>query len=397
MFKEISKNETEDLLLQAGAYASDKPWEVSLGQYPDSYRLHRAFQCVFTSGDQDLASRLSERPLPEVPEGCRITVVLEMAPPFTLTQLRDIHAWAKEALDGRRLERFESVCLYDSPFVARVSVIYHDAVRRRSFSSRIGSQSRLLRDLDIRIARKLDGELDRNATSGAVVAPDADAMRDMLCGRHLLWTDVAGTTRSVSEIVKRFRPEMDRTRREYDVSGLLLFVEVDKDFTTMGEVDSLKRRLADQAGKGVEVALGVRLRDSFIKSVTCRATLVGGPRYVKGEVFEDFGRFEILLHESEDRHRGHVIVASYAEGEFALSRYDWGNFERNRRGETDDHHYFDSENTSKLVTVLRVSKPEALLRMIRRRFASRRPADADSCLLAFCRKEGIEYQSDYHY
>lgn len=164
----------------------------------------------------------------------------------------------------------------------------------------------------------------------------------------------------------------------------------------MGEVNNLKSRLKDMTGD-VEVLFNVRIRESFIKSMTCRVVLVGGPKYVKGEVFEDFGQFGILLYESEDKDCGHEIIASLVQGEFTLSRYDWGDFERNRRGETDDHHYFDMENTEKLFSALKVKKPEALLRVIRRRFASRRASCADQDFLAFCRKEGIEYKSDYNY
>ena len=167
----------------------------------------------------------------------------------------------------------------------------------------------------------------------------------------------------------------------------------------MGEVNNLKKRIAKMAGVD-DMAVNVRVKESFIKSITCRLVLLGSPKLLnKDEVFEDFGQYEILLYESEDQDQehGYIIIASVCQDKLTVSRYDWGDFERNRRGQTDDHHYFDEENTAKLFAALRVKKPSALLRTIRRRFASRLPSCADTRLLAFCRKEGIKYQSEYYY
>lgn len=397
MFKEISIKETKELLGYAGTFASDSFMDVSLCLYPKYYRIYKAFQCVYSGDHQNLIDLLPTASLPEVPDDWKVTVVMEMTTGCTMPQLDEIWSWAKAYYGEDKLERFEPVFLYHGDFTARITVIYHDAKRRRSFHSSINCQSRYQRDMDIRIGRKLDGEISRNEDVGAAVAVDVDEVCDMLFEHHFLWTDVTNSTSSASDIVKRFRPDMERILQEFDVSGLVLFIEVDGTYTTMGEVDALKQRFVNLVGEGVEVAINVRIRDSYIKSITCRATLIGSPKYIKGEVYQDYGQYEILLYESENKERGHVIVASYSEEEFTLSRYDWGEFDRNSRGETDDHHYFDKENTLKLFNALHVRKPEALLRTIRRRFAARLPSSADSRLLAFCRKEGIKFKSDYHY
>lgn len=398
MFKLLNAKETESLLLhELGSTSSDCYWEVGLSQYPRCFRLYEAFQLAFSKDEQDLMGRLTESALPGIPEGQKVTVVLEMTPGFTMRQLNDIYDYVTTLIDRSKLERFATVYLYEGSFESRITFIYHDANRRRSFCSRINSQTRLLRDLDFRIAAKLDEELDRNDVVETAVEMDVDDAHGMLSRHHLLWTDVANTTRSSSEIVKRFSAGMARTKREFDVSGIFLFFEIDRDYTTLGEVNNLKNRLVKMAGD-VEVAFNVRIKDSYIKTMTCRAVLIGGIKHLKGDdVYEDFGQFEILLYESEDKERGHEIIASISQGELTISRYDWGDFDRNHRGETDDHHYFDEENTDKLFTLLRVKTPNALLRTIRRRFASRLPSGSDSRFLAFCRKEGVEYRSDYHY
>lgn len=398
MFKLIERKETENLLLHcAGSNANDNYWDVSLSQYPRCYQIHQAYQLPFYKDGPDVVTLLSESPLADIPENCKVTVVLEMTPLFPMSLLKDIHAWATRTIDQAKLERFDPVFVYDGDFESRITVIYHDAKPRRSFCSRINSQAKRLRDMDLRIARKLDEELNRNDQVGTLVEIDFGETYDMLMGNHLLWTDVANSTCSTTDIVKRFRPEMERTKLEFNINGLLLFFEVDRDFTTMGEVNNLKSRLKRLAGNA-DVLFNVRVRDSFIKTITCRAVLLGGPKYnVIGEVFEDFGEFGILLYRSEDKDRGHEIIAAFAHGEFSLSRYDWGDFERNSRGETSDYHYLDEQNTAKLFTALKVKRPDTLLRTIRRRFGSRRASNADLDFLAFCHKEGIEYKSDYYY
>lgn len=395
MFKILNAQETEDLLLhQAGSNSPDSYWDVGLSQYPRCFRLYKAFQLVFSKDEQDLMGRLTESALPEIqiPEE-KVTVVLEITPGFTMRQLNDIYDYVAAHVDGSKLERIAPVFLYEGSFESRITFIYHDAKRRRSFCSRINSQARRLRDLDLRIAAKLDEELDRNDIVETAVEMDVDDAHGMLFRHHLLWTDVASTTRSSSEIVKRFRSGMARTKREFDVSGIFLFFETDRDYTTLGEVNYLKNRLVKMAGD-VEVVFNVRVKDSYIKTMTCRAVLIGRPKYLEGQVFEEeLGQFEILLYESEDKERGHQIIASISQGELTISRYGWGDSDRNRMGETHDHH-FDEENTARISELLRVKTPNALLRTIRRRFASRMPSGADSRFLAFCQKEGIEYHSD---
>ena len=197
---------------------------------------------------------------------------------------------------------------------------------------------------------------------------------------------------------EKLSPGLKKETDKYDLSGLILFFEIDRQFTTMGEVERLKAMLSKLAGADVEVLVNVRLTNSYIKFITCRAVLVGNPKYIKGEVYEDFGDYEILLYEDTDKERGHIIVASFsADKEFCLSRYDWGLYDYSSSGHTDDHHYFDAVNTEKLFAYFNIRRPDVLLRMIRRHFASDHPSMADSKFLDFCRKEGIEFQSDYHY
>lgn len=395
MFTKINKKETEYLLLhQAGSNATDNYWDVGLAEYPACYRIHYALQLVVPEDGQDLLKQLTESDLPEIPKGWKVTMVLEMAAGFPMAQLEDVFTWATGAIDEAKRARIVPVFLYEGS--SRITLVYHEAKRRHSYNSRISGQTRRLHDMDFRIAAKLDEELGRNDNVDTVIALDMDLAHGILNRSHFLWTDVAGTVRSADEIVKRFRPEIERTKHEFEVSGLLLFFEVDREFTTMGEVNSLKKRIAKLAGVD-DMAVNVRVKDSFIKSMSCRAVLVGNPKYVRGQVYEDFGQFEILLYQSEDKEQGHIIAASLYQGQFTLSRYDWGDFERNSRGQTDDHHYFDEENTTKLFTALRVKSPYALLRTIRRRFATRLPSCADFEFLSFCRKEGIQYESDYYY
>lgn len=255
-----------------------------------------------------------------------------------------------------------------------------------------------MKHTDITIAKILDKELARNEEIGAVVAQNADTLLSVIDGHHLLWSEITNSTKSSEEVYNKLRQEMAREVGKYDVSGLLLFFEVDRRFTTMEEIESLKNRFSSILGKDADIIINVRLTDSYIKYITCRVVLVGNPPFIKGEVYEDYGRHEILLYEGEDKKRDHVIVASYdTDNEFCLSRYDWGMYDYNSHGQADDHHYFDAENTAKLFAALRVKKPATLLRTIRKRFASRFPSRADSELLNFCRAKGIEFDSDYHY
>lgn len=397
MFKEISKRETLDLLTTAGTFSSDSFTYMNLSLYPKYYRILTAFQYTYNTGFDDYSSVLRNAQLPSLPNNSKATVVFEMTQNCSMEQLDSIREWAFARFGEALLERFEPVFHYDQAFPARITVVIHSAKARRRFHSSINQRHRYQKELDLRIAETLDGELTRNEENGASIAVGADEVSDMLFERHFLWTGITNSNNSFSDVFKRLRREMEGIQQDYDVSGLVLFIEVDRSFTTMGEVSHLKQLFTDFVGEGVEVAVNVRVRDSFIKSITCRAALIGSPKYIKGEVFEDYGRYEILLFESENKERGHVIVASYEEEEFALSRYDWGEFDRNKSGETDDHHYFDKENTLKLFTALHVRKPEALLHTIRRRFASRIPCSADSLFLAFCRKEGIQFKSDYHF
>lgn len=399
MFKEISIKETFSLLRHAGSFAPDSCWDMSLSIYPTFYRIYRAFQYSFFGEYQDLTTQLTASRLPEIPDDWKITVVMEMTTGCTISQLKDIHSWA-EAYSGNKLERFEPVFLYGEAFVARITVIHHDTKRRRSFNNRINCQSRLLHDMDQRVARIIDDEYRRNSTARVARVLDPQIVIDLLYRQHFLWTDIANSTTSASDIVKRFRPEMERVMNEFDIVGLILFIEVDSDFTTKGEVDTLKRNFMKLVGKDARVVVNHRIRDSFIKSITCRAVLIGSPKYKDGEVYYDFDyrRYEILLYGSDNKKWGHIIVASFSEDKkLTLSRYDWGDFEHNSKGQTDEHHLFDESATEALRLKLKVKTPQAMLRTIRKRFASRLPSCADMIFLRYCQNNEIGYKSSYYF
>ena len=393
MFKHLTTEELDDLLQRAGAHEADTLFDVSIGQYEACFnKIDAAFQVTLYKDDGDLKKRLAESDLPEIQEGKKATVVLEMTPGAPMANLQAIHTWATATLGDTKLERFVPVYLYEGDFESRISVIYHDAKRRRAFCSRIKCQSAILSDLDFRIGEKLEAEMERNKQVETVIALNPDDLQIMLSRSHLLWTDVASSTRAASEIVKKFRHGMVCTKRTFDIDGLILFIEVDRDFTTLGEVTFLKNRLQKIAG-GVQVALNVRVRDSYIKVINCRGIVAGTAKYVDGEVYSDFGMHEILLYQSPNKDCGHLTLALFSEGKLTISRYNWGD-DRFRDGHSSDHYYLDEENTAKVFSALHVKQPEALLRTIRRRFASRVPSFAENHFLRFCEKQGIQYIPD---
>ena len=389
--KKLTTEELEDLLQRAGAHEADNLWDVSLGQYDECFKIDRAFQMCVNKDDRDLKKRLAESDLPEIQEGKKVTVVLEMTLGFPMAHLQAIHTWATAILGDSKLERFIPVYLYESDFASRITVIYHDAKRRRAFCSRIKSQSAILSDLDFRIGEKLEAEMERNKQVETIIALNPDDLQIMLSRTHLLWTDVASSTRAASEIVKKFRHGMVCTKRTFDIDGLILFIEVDRDFTTLGEVTFLKNSLQKIAG--VEVAMNVRVRDSLIKTINCRGILAGSAKYVAGQIYSDFGIHEILLYLSPNKDCGHLTLALFSEGKLTISRYNWGD-DRTSNGKSVDYYHLDTDNTTKLFKALHVKQPEALLRTIRRRFASRVPSFAENHFLRFCEKNGIQYIPD---
>lgn len=398
MYKELNITEADNLLYEVAPFACERFFEVGLSIFLRYYRFHSAYQFTFVGNLADFHDALKSEQLPSVPEGEKATVVFEVITAGNMNLLDDVEMWLKDKM-GDSLFRFEQVfSIIEQPFSARITIIFHDAERRRSHKDSLVLGCHTMKHTDIKIAKILDKELERNEKIGAVVAQDTDSLLPVIEGHHLLWSEITNSTKSAEEVYNKLGPEMEREIGKYDISGILLFFEVDRKFTTMGEIDGLKNRFSSIVGKDADIVINVRLTDSYIKYITCRVVLVGNPPFIKGEVYEDFGRYEILLYEGEDEKRDHVIVASYGtDNEFCLSRYDWGMYDYSSRGQTDDHHYFDAENTAKLFAALRVKKPATLLRTIRKRFASRFPSMADSELLDFCRARRIEFDSDYHY
>ena len=393
MFTEIGIRETVDLLLYAGAFASDHTMQAPLVLYPKYYDIHTAYQYAFAGDFPDLIDQLKESHLPSVPSDSLATIVFESTEEYTIPQLRAIQEWAIHSV-GEYLARFEPVFLYgeNQPFTARITVIYHDARQKRAFYSHIFQQRRYQELMDGRIAKMVDGEMKRNMEIGASPTLDESSINRVLSGRHFLWAGIANSNSSASDVFRKLRREMDREKKDFDVQELLLFMEADKAFATQRELAFLKQRFAFHIGMDVPVSVNIRRNDSYIKYITCRAVLVGKQKYASGEICEDYGQHEVLLYESPDPDCGHLIVAYIDEGEFTLSRYDWGITVYDERiGQKETHYYFDKENTKELFASLHIKKTDTLLKTVRRRFASEMPGNADVLFLDYCKKEGIDY------
>lgn len=275
-------------------------------------------------------------------------------------------------------------------------IIYREGEPRPRFSE-IRNQYRRLQDAEKRASFYLQKEFDRTGDFQPIACITEQEYADMMDRHHILWHGAAASNTSASVIVDQLKREIEAEAREYDVSGMFLFVDVDKDYTTFSEVLALRDGLASLLGQDADVAMNLIVEDSYVKSMACRVFLIGNPKYVKGDVYMDFGRYEILLYESDDTERGHMIVASYEDEALTLARYDWGDYERNRHGQTDDHHYFDKQNTAKLCQVLHAKRPETLLRRLKDRFAYHMDSSADYYITQFCKNEGIAFHSEYYY
>ena len=275
MFNKLSIKQAKDFCESTGVFALNSIRGISLSEYPRFFKIEGAFQDVSMEDVPDLISRLNVTPAPAIPEGCNCSVVLE-AKECTMDELNTIFSWATNCLGEDRLQRFEPVIIYDAPFAARITVLCHHAQRRRYCRSEIDRLERLLFLHDIRLARTVDAELDRNREIGAVRTLDVDDLCQIVSGKHLLWISIASTTRSLSDITDRMKPEMALILHEYNVSNLVLFIETDKD-TPREEVDALRRRFKRIVGKDVGIRVNLRVKDSFIKTVTCRAVLIGTP------------------------------------------------------------------------------------------------------------------------
>ena len=395
MFKEITIKDARDLCRSAGVFAHHSIQDISLSEYPQFYRIQGAYQDASTEDVLNLIAEMKKTASLDIPEGCNCTVVFE-AKDCSMDELNAIFSWATNCLGEHRLQRLEPVILFEAPFAARITVLCHSAKNQHYCRSEINCQGRYLLQHDLKVSKTLDAELARNREIGAVTEIRYDTIAEMVRGKHLLWTAISSTTRSASEIINRFKPEMTPILNEYNVNDLVLFIETDKT-TTREEVDALRRRFKTIVGKSVHIRVNHRVNDSLIRVITCRAVLVGTSRFETGHVYEDYGQYEILLFESENPEHGHAIAAMYTqEGLFTLCRWDWGAYEYNWRGQTDDGHFFDAENTRKFFEALHARKPETFLRRLLR-FTYPVPSSADRKLLDFCDNHNILYTSDYHY
>ena len=99
-----------------------------------------------------LMEQLTESALPEIPEGWKVTAVLEMAAGLPMERLDDIYTWVTGAIEEAKLERIVPVFLYEG--TSRLTLVYHEAERRHSYCSRIKSQARRRYMLRVRERRK---------------------------------------------------------------------------------------------------------------------------------------------------------------------------------------------------------------------------------------------------
>lgn len=275
-------------------------------------------------------------------------------------------------------------------------IIYREGEPRPRFSE-IRYRYHNMLSAEKRETRSLKTEFDREGDFETLAAITEQEFSDMMDGHHLLWHGAGASNTSASVIVDHLKRDILDEKRKYDISGMLLFIDVDKDFTTMSEVLALRDGLVSLIDQDADVSLNIIVQNSYVKAMACRVYLIGNPKYVKGDVYMDFGRYEILLYQSDNTERGHMIVASYKDEELTIARYDWGDYDRNRQGQTDDHHYFDKENTRKLGTVLHAKRPETLLRRLKDRFTFHAAASADYYITQFCKDSGISFQSEYYY
>lgn len=276
-------------------------------------------------------------------------------------------------------------------------IVYQDGEKRKRHSGIQSGYNQMIRK-EKRVKKELINEFGRIEELKPAITIEPREVGDMIQRHHLLWRGAASSYSSAGEVVDKLKQEVLRQKDDYDVSGMILFMDVDRDFTTMSEIESVRDGLYAIIGrKDARFGMILTTERSHIKFLACRLFLIGNPKCILGELFLDFGKFEILLYTSDNEKRGHMIIASYEDDELTISRYDWGDYERNRRGETDDHLYFDKENTAKLCDELKVKRPESLLRALKKRFASGSlAACADNRIKNYCDNADIQYDSMYY-
>lgn len=397
MIRILKKKEIENYLLEASAFASECALEMSLRLYPRFYKSLYAYQITFTEADGDLMKQLPGV-LPEAPPDFRITAVFEMTNPVTLEMIEGIRTWTERMLGGDALARFVPVYPYCGKFPTRLTLIYHPAQHSRAFFSSAATERQHLHDVEKHIAKTLNGELKRNEEIGVDLPIEKVVVDDIMYGHYFLWMGIANSDMSATDVVEKLRPDMELVKNEFHVSGMLLFVEKDKGITTVDEIKDLVFKLMDVSGGGdTNTTINIRCRDSLNKYISCRAVLVGNRRYVPGTIYKEFGYYKYILYESENREKGKMVAASIGKDEFILSRFEWGMYQHNMRGQTEDHYFFNRQETAQLSEALHVKRPEALLRTIRRRFATATPHNCDNLFLDFCRRKGLNYTFEHYF
>lgn len=276
-------------------------------------------------------------------------------------------------------------------------IVYQDGEKRKRHSGIHSGYNHMIRK-ESRVKKALINEFGRVEELKPAITIPPHEVGDIMQGHHLLWHGAAISYSSAGDVLDKLKQEVLRQKDDYDVSGMILFVDIDRDFTTMSEIEAVRDGLSSIIGrKDAKVGLVVTTERSHIKFMACRLYLIGNPKCILGELFLDFGTLEILLYTSDDEKRGHMIIASYEDDELTISRYDWGDYERNLRGETDNHLYFDKENTAKMCDKLKVKRPESLLRTLKSHFAGDPYAsDADNRIKVFCDNADIQYDSRYY-
>lgn len=275
-------------------------------------------------------------------------------------------------------------------------IIYREGAPRPRYSE-IRSRYQYMLSAEKRETKSLQKEFDRTWDFETLAVITEQEYSELVEGHHILWHGAAASSTSASVIIDYLKQDILAEKQKYDVSGMLLFIDIDKDYTTMSEVLALRDGMMSLLNQDIDVSINIIVENSYVKSMSCRVYLVGNPKYVKGDVYMDFGRYEILLYQSDDNERGHMIVASYKDEELTIARYDWGAYDYNRHGQTDDHHYFDKENTLKLCDALHAKRPATLLRKLKDRFGRNMASMADYHIKDFCEKNGIECHSEYYY
>lgn len=276
-----------------------------------------------------------------------------------------------------------------------LTVVVYNERPPRNRSCSIGTDYKYMLQDEKRTVKTLQTEFDNEQKYKLLSEEITRERLDALwTDHHLLGYSAASSNSSIEDLVEEMESDINDGWGRYDYSGALLFVSLDDRFSSLEEIADLKKRIPSILGSDIDLATDIIIRPAAIKSISCRLYLFGNPKYVDGEVFYDFGKYEVLLYETEDRKRGHILVAHYYEDELTISRYDWGDYEANRQGTTDEHYYFDKENTEKFFAALKAKRPETFLKRLRDRFPSERLGSrVTSKITGFCKERGI----DYHY